>query len=117
MKIYGAYTNATVKGFETVLQLTGFGSGAQALAVCNGLKKDGVTVRNAYASDGGYFIEVVLDSKAFEILRIDENAEKAPCQDYCLPKFSIYRKQEAYGDKIYYLVNGGLFYDYESIGD
>ena len=117
MKICGAYTNATEKGFETVLQLTGFESGAQALAVCNGLKKDGATVRNAYASDGEYFVEVTLDGKAFELLRIDERAEKVPCQDYCLPKFSIYRRQETYGDKIYYLVNGALFYDFESLGD
>lgn len=117
MKIGGAYTNATEKGFETVLQLTDFESGAQALAVCNGLKKDGATVRNAYASDGEFFVEVVLNSKAFELLRIEERAEKVPCQGYCLPKFSIYRKQEAYGDKIYYLVNGALFYDFERIGD
>lgn len=117
MEFYDAYTNALEQGFETVLTLTGFTSGAQALAVYNGLKKDGATVRNAYASDGDFFLEVVLNQKGFNLLKIDQQAKKVPARLHDLSKLCIYRKLDAYSDILYYLVDGVIYYDFESIGD
>ena len=117
MQFYDAYTEATEKGFETVIVLTGFTSGAQALAVCNGLKKDGATVHNAYASDGDFFVEIILNKKAFDLLGIQNKATKVPANIAGLPKFCIYRKLESYYDILYYLIDGELYYELESIGD
>lgn len=105
------YTNATEKGFESVAVLTGFESGAQALAVCNGLKKDGATVRNAYASDGEYFVDVLFNEKFIELFKIDAIAKKGARGD------CVFRRLEAYGDKLYYFDGKDFFIDFEYIGE
>lgn len=105
------YTNATAQGFESIAVLTGFDSGANALAVYNGLKKDGAAIRNAYASDGEYFIEVVFDSLFIKLFDIDGVAKKGEGGE------CVYRKIEAYGDKLYYF-DGNYFYTkFDYIGD
>lgn len=110
-KVKEIYTSATGKGFESVAVLSGFETGAQALAVYNGLKKDGATVRNAYASDGEYFLEVVFNDIFIKIFNIDGIAKKGDCGN------CIYRKLDAYGDILYFFDGQTFYKSFEYIGD